>query len=136
EAERAQEPLAAASAEQQRSAEILEAAVTRLERETAALMARLPETARARIAPLAARLPTGPEPAAGTLAQRFQTVVGVLNELDRFHGDVTIANEVHTLADGRRAEVTALYLGLGQAWAVTAAADAARTGRATDAGWT
>lgn len=51
-----------------------------------------------------------------SLAQRYQNVLGVLNELNKFHADLTVANERRTMPDGKEAEVETLYLGLSQAF--------------------
>ena len=49
---------------------------------------------------------------------------GILNELNNANNDVTIHYEVHNLADGKPSEVKAIYVGLAQAYYVTARGEA------------
>lgn len=47
-----------------------------------------------------------------SVGERFVNVLIVINEVNKFHGDVTVINERRKLADGRELEVRVLYLGL------------------------
>lgn len=103
-------------------------AVAPLEQRTRELLVRLPDPIRTRVEPLSRRIPA---PGAGeppSLGERFQNVVGVLNEVDKFHREVTLTSEMRTLGSGAVAEVTAIYAGLGHGWYVTAKGDAAGVG--------
>lgn len=110
-------------------------AVSALETRTKALLARLPDPIRERVRPLSQRLPEDPAGTTLPLSQRFQNVVGILNEVDKFHREITVTSEVRALGDGRQAEVATMYVGLGQAFYASTAADAAGVGSAAADGW-
>lgn len=117
----------------------LEVLVVRLEAGLRSLLPRLPEPLRKRIEPLAQRLP-GDEADRGTaakrsLAERFQNVVGILNETNKFDREITLTSEVRTLSDGSAAEVTTMYVGLGQAYWVGANGKLAGVGVPGTEGW-
>src|SRR5262245_46362432 len=84
----------------------------------------LPDPARVRVAPLYARMPVDPDTTNISLAERFQNVVGIFNELGKINGEITLANEVRTLGDGKPSEVQVVYLGLGQAYYVSSGGEA------------
>lgn len=135
EADRKREELLAASDRLKRTTALHVAALAGLEEQALALLARLPEPIRERVRPLSQRIPTpGAESRLG-LGERFQNLIGVMNEVDKFHRDVSLVTEVRKLADGRTAEVATVYLGVGQAYYATADGTAAGFGTATDGGW-
>jgi len=109
--------------------------VAHLEARTFALVERLPDPIRERIKPLSQRLPEDPEATELSLAQRFQNVIGILNEVNKFNREITVTSEVRTLADDNVAEVTALYVGLGQAYYTGANGTVAGVGRPAADGW-
>ncbi len=112
--------------------------VKELELEVRRIHAALPDPARARIAPLFTRMPADPDSTHVSLAERFQNVVGIFNELGKINGEITLANEVRTLSDGKPSEVQVIYLGLGQAYYVSAGGEAGvgRPGApGTDGSW-
>jgi hypothetical protein len=113
----------------------LAAAITRLEEQTSTLLARLPDPIRERVRPLSQRLPQDSASTKLTLAERFPTVVGILNEVDKWNREITVASEVRALPDGTSAEVTTLYLGLGQGYYVSTNEAHAGTGTATATSW-
>ncbi|MEN3942557.1 DUF3450 family protein [Prosthecobacter sp. SYSU 5D2] len=53
-----------------------------------------------------------PEDIKSSVGERFVNVLIVINEVNKFHSDVTVINERRKLADGRELEVRVLYLGL------------------------
>lgn len=114
----------------------LKTIVDKLEARTIALNKRLPDPIRERIKPLSQRLPEDPNETKLSLAQRFQNVIGILNEINKFNREITVTSEVRTLADGNAAEVTALYVGLGQAYYIGANGTIAGIGRPSEDGWT
>jgi FtsZ-binding cell division protein ZapB len=117
------------------AAESLKGIVTKLEARTIALNKRLPDPIRERIKPLSQQLPEDPNETKLSLSQRFQNVIGILNEVNKFNREPTVTSEVRTLADGKVAEVTALYIGLGQAYYVGANGTVAGVGRPSEDGW-
>ncbi|MDK2858289.1 MAG: hypothetical protein PWQ89_1408 [Verrucomicrobiota bacterium] len=109
--------------------------VLTLETRTKELLAGLPAPIRERVKPLSQRLPDNPEETKLSLAERFQNVIGILNEVNKFNGEITMTSEVRTLPDGSSAEVTALYVGIGQGYYATADGKAAGIGSSTPEGW-
>jgi hypothetical protein len=78
-----------------------------------------------------------PEDAAKTrvsAAERFQNVLGILNELNKANNDISVNVEVRDLGDGKKSEVQAIYIGLTQAYYISARGEAG-IGRPTPDGW-
>jgi predicted RNase H-like nuclease (RuvC/YqgF family) len=119
---------------QQASSSLAETAA-QLEDRTKQLLARLPDPIRERVKPLSQRLPADPEDTQLSLSQRFQNVVGILNEVNKFNREISVTSEVRSLADGTTAEVAALYVGLGQAYYATSDGRAAGVGAPSAEGW-
>ena len=114
---------------------VLRARVADMEKRTKALLEQLPETYRAKVETLAARLPDQPKNTDLSLSKRFQNVIGVLNELNKANSQVTVESEVRDLPDGRSREVRVLYLGLGHAYYVGGDGSIAGYGTAGADGW-
>ena len=98
----------------------LAATVAGLEARTRTLLGRLPAPIREKVKPLSSRLPS--DPATSTLppSVRFQNVVGILNEINKFAREIHVTSEVRDLGGGRQVEVTAVYLGISQGYYVGA----------------
>lgn len=118
------------------AATALEETVVRLEARTKVLLTGLPDPIRERVEPLSQRLPDGSGAVKQSLGERFQNIVGVLNEVNKFNREITVTSEVRELEDGVSAEVTALYLGIGQSFFAATHAEAAGVGRPGPDGWT
>lgn len=106
-----------------------------LESRTKNLIRRLPDPIRERVKPLSQRLPEKPDETKLSIAQRFQNVIGILNEVDKFNRTISVASEVRRLDDGNSIEVTALYVGIGRGYYVNADETIAGTGTASGEGW-
>jgi len=113
----------------------LDGTVTALEQRTRDLLRRLPDPIRERVKPLSQRLPEDPDDTKLSLAERFQNIVGILNEVNKFNREMTVTSEVRTLPDGSSAEVTAMYVGIGQGYYVGANESVAGIGTASDTAW-
>lgn len=113
----------------------LEAVVEDLEQRTMQLLARVPDPLRERLKPISRRLPQPEGEARLSLAERFQSLMVLLGEIDKFNQVLTLVSEVRTLEVGQAIEVDTLYVGLGQAYYVTANGLHAGVGRVTTAGW-
>lgn len=109
--------------------------LTGLENRAKTLLARLPEPIRERVKPLSQRLPENPADTKQTVSLRFQNVVGILNEINKFNREITMSSEVRTLPDGSSVETAALYLGISQGYYVGAGNTVAGVGRASADGW-
>ena len=116
------------------AADGLVATLEDLERRTSALLVRLPAPLRERVGPLVERLPEDATKTELTLLQRFQTVLGILKEVNRFNSEVTVS-EMRTQHDGKDVLVTALFVGLGHGYYVSPGGDIASVGRASADGW-
>jgi FtsZ-binding cell division protein ZapB len=106
-----------------------------LEGHTQKLLKRLPDPIRQRVKPLSQRLPDDANETKLSMAERFQNVVGILNEVDKFNREISVTSEVRTLADGSSVEVTSLYIGIGEAYYVSANGTVAGVGVASEQGW-
>ncbi len=106
-----------------------------LEERTKQLLKRLPDTIRERVKPLSQRLPDDAGQNKLSISERFQNVVGILNEIDKFNREISLTSEVQKLADGSSVEVTALYIGIGQGYYANAGGNIAGTATASDNGW-
>ena len=106
-----------------------------LEKNLKRFLRRLPDPIRQRIKPLTQRLPGDKEESKLSQAERFQNVVGILNEVDKFNREITAASEVRDLPDGSAVEVTAVYVGLGQAYYAGADGSVAGIGTVSGSQW-
>lgn len=113
----------------------LKEVINGLESRLLALLDRVPTPIRERVKPLSQRIPGDPSTTKMSLSERFQNVIGILNEMNKFHREITVASEVRELPDGSKAEVSVLYLGLGQAYYCNAGGIGG-IGRLGPDGWT
>jgi hypothetical protein len=114
--------------------EQMKEAAVKLEKQVPALLVRTPDPVRERVKPLVQRLPKDQAETKIALPERFQNVIGILNEISKANGEVTVATEIRTLEKGRQTEVKTLYVGMGQAYYLSAAGDAG-SGHPTETGW-
>jgi hypothetical protein len=139
EADRTREELAGQAERLRESSEGLAAMVAGLEARTATLLERLPAPIRERVRPLSQRFPEDPAASELSLSARFQNVIGVLNELNKFHREVSVTSEVREIAIGpttQPIEVAAVYIGLSLGFYASSDGRFAGTGTATDGVWT
>ncbi|MFO1078664.1 MAG: DUF3450 family protein [Planctomycetota bacterium] len=113
----------------------LSAPLAALEQRLRALLPRLPQPLRDHVSTLSQRLPEKPDESGLHLGERFAAVVTILQEIDKWNRAVTVGPEIQRLSTGATAEVTAIYLGIGQGWYVTTDGKHAGIGTASDAGW-
>ncbi|MFP4354502.1 MAG: DUF3450 family protein [Phycisphaerae bacterium] len=116
----------------------VEGEIRKLEKRALDVLSRMPEhvkTQRA-VETLSQKIPTDEQGAAKIdLAVRFQNLIGTLSELQKSNRQIVLMPERRELTDGKTAEVTTIYLGLGQAWYVNGAATLAGVGRPGPDGW-
>lgn len=122
------EKLKGASAELAATAAALETRVKELVR-------RLPDPIREKIRPLSQRLPEDSAKSELPIAVRFQNLVGIVNEVNKFAREITMTSEIRKLADGSSAEVTVVYIGLAQAYYTGGGGKIAGFGAAGPEGW-
>lgn len=113
----------------------LSAPLAGLEQRVRALLPRLPQPLRDHVAQLSQRLPEKPDESGQHLADRFGALVTILGEIDKWNRTVTVGPEMQKLSTGATAEVTAIYMGLGQGWYVTPDGKHAGIGTSTAEGW-
>jgi hypothetical protein len=112
----------------------LATSVTVMEVEIRRLFKKLPEPVKEKVRPLFERMPEDASTTKVAVAERFQNVLGILNELNKANTEITVAHEVHVLAGGRSSEVKVIYIGLAQAYYVSGRGESG-IGRPTDDGW-
>lgn len=127
--------LLAENAELEAASASLEEIVVELEGRVRSLLVQLPPPIVDRVSVLSVRLPKAGEETTASLGVRFQNIVGILNEVNKFHGEVALYSEVRELEDGTSAEVATLYIGIGQAYYVTGDGLHAGFGRGGSGGW-
>ncbi|MCA8977306.1 MAG: DUF3450 family protein [Planctomycetes bacterium] len=136
EADRKTEELVTVNEALKQASASLEQPIVALEQRTLNLVKRLPQPLIDHLALMTQRIPTDAEKAKGIrLAVRFGTVVAVLQEIDKWNQTITIAPELIELGSGQRAEVTAMYLGVGQGYYVAPDGKHAGIGTAGGEGW-
>lgn len=113
----------------------LEKEAPTLEGELRALQPLLPDPVKERLAPLFGRVPEVGKTSKVSLAERYQNVVGVLNEVGKANQEIGVVSEIRTLDDGKPAEVKTLYIGLAQAYFVNATGKKGGVGRPRPRGW-
>lgn len=100
-----------------------------LELRSLAILPWTPEPVRVRVAPLSQRIPANPAESKLTLSERYQNVIGTLNELNKAARELAVSGEVRKLADGRQVEATVFYVGLSQAYYVNEKSGVAGIGK-------
>lgn len=91
--------------------------ITALEADVRGLLRISPEGLVGKVQALADRLPDpGTEKVDLSVSERYQNVLGILNETNKFAADLSTFLERRTLDTGQMAEVETLYLGLAKAY--------------------
>jgi FtsZ-binding cell division protein ZapB len=109
--------------------------IAKMEQRTKEMLKRLPDPIRNRVKPLSQRLPEDAGETKLSVSERFQNVVGILNEVDKFNREITVTSEVRTLEDGSSVEVASMYIGIGQGFYVSANGQIAGVGLAGPRSW-
>ena len=136
EADRKRDALAQEASALKDASSQLAAMAAQLETKVKGLVKRFPVPLAEKLKPLTQRLPEDSTSTTLSLAVRFQNVVGIINEANRFNREITQSSEIRKLADGSSVEVTAVYLGLAQGYYVGAGGRIAGIGRGAPEGWT
>ncbi len=117
------------------SASSLTDMVGSLESRTLSLLSRLPEWVQESVQLYSQRIPKDPAETELSLGRRFESVVAILNTVNKLNREIHVKSEVRELPGGKTAEVDAIYVGLSQGYYVTADKDAAGMGTSTAEGW-
>jgi hypothetical protein len=110
--------------------------VEALEKRTLEVARQFPPPLRERIEPLFKRIPRAGAGSHLSLGERFQNVVGILSEVDKFNGSITVTSELRQIPSGENVQVKPIYLGLGAAYYVDKTGQTAGVGRPGPDGWT
>ena len=108
--------------------------VTQMEAQVQKLAKLAPEGVATKLLPLLQRIPADANTTRVSVAERFQNVLGILNELNKANSEITIAYEIRQLADGSSSEVQVIYVGLAQAYYLSPRGEAG-IGKPTENGW-
>jgi hypothetical protein len=126
----------AEKAQVKEASDALISAAPGLEKGVRDVSARVPGVVQEKVKVLLERIPKeGAEVKNITAAERFQNVLGILNELNKANNEIASLPEIHEFAAGKKAEVKAIYLGLAQGYFVNAAGDIGGTGTPGPVGW-
>jgi len=106
-----------------------------LERSVLNVLPTLPQPVQERVKPLSQRIPRNTETDL-SLSERYQNVVGIINELNKGANEITVVSEVRELPNGSTAEVQTLYIGYARAYYATNKGDIAGIGSPSSKGWT
>lgn len=109
--------------------------LTNIEPKLSTLKPALPEPLVNQLAKLFQRIPNDPAKTTLGIAERMQTVVGILNTINKFDRAITVHEEIRSLGDGSQGEVQTVYVGLGAAYYCTRSGDDAGYGHAGINGW-
>ncbi|MES2598758.1 MAG: DUF3450 family protein [Verrucomicrobiota bacterium] len=118
------------------ASDALIAAAPELEKGVKNLFTRVPGVVQEKVKVLHDRIPKdGAETKNITAAERFQNVLGILNELNKANNELNSLPEIHDLGNGRKAEVKVVYVGLGQGYFVNSNGDIGGMGLPSETGW-
>jgi len=106
-----------------------------LETRLKALKLILPDPVFKKVQALYQRIPDDPNTTKVSLAERFQNILGILNESDKANNEIMLLSEVREIPGSKPTEVETIYLGLAQAYFVNADRDFAGMGRPVNGKW-
>jgi len=109
-------------------------AATSLEADVRRMHKVLPPAVQEKVDPLYRRIPDDPAATRSSVGERFQNIVGILDEIQKANGEIRLVTEIRALSDGKPSEVKTVYIGLGQAYFLSAGGEAG-VGRPTEDGW-
>lgn len=112
--------------------------IVALEARVRKLLAMLPPDAVPSVNQLALRLPkveAKPDEIRTSLSERYLTVIGIANAINKFNRAITVTSELRNLPDGSTAEVATVYVGLGRAYYVSGNGQIAGIGTLIDGKW-
>lgn len=108
---------------------------TKMEAELWGLRAWLPAPLSDKLQPFYSRLPANADKTSLGIAERMQTIVGILSTVHKFDEKITLSREMRELAGGDQAEVQVLYLGLASAYYLAPNRRDAGFGSPKESGW-
>lgn len=127
--------LEAEKSELEAASEQVSETATKLEQRLKSLTKALPPPLVEKLQPLMKRVPQDPAHTRITPVERMQNLVGILNEVDKFNGAITVESELQKRPSNEEIQVKTLYVGLGQAYFVDKTGDFAGVGVPSLSGW-
>ena len=107
-----------------------------VEPELQALRQQLPQPLVEKLVPFYQKLPENPRQTSLGIAQRMQTVIGILTAIQQFDRTITVSDELRALDNnGTQGEVRSVYIGLGAAYYYRVSGQDAGIGYPGDQGW-
>lgn len=135
EVDREREQTEARVAAAQQALDTLRTQVGAMERGVRTLLPQLPPPLIQILQPLVARLPENPDGNRPSVPERYQTVVGILNEIEKFHAAIHVVGDRKPNTEGEQVAVDVLYIGLAAAFYVDTSGEVAGRGVPGAAGW-
>lgn len=118
------------------ASEALLATAAEMEKGVRALITRMPPNVKEKVKVLADRIPKEDADVKNiTAAERYQNVLGILNELNKANLEIASLPEIHDVGNGKKAEVKTIYVGLGQGYFVNEAGSIGGVGTPGTDGW-
>jgi len=117
------------------AAQVVQDVVPRYEQKLLRLSRSFPTPLLDKTKALLAQIPSDPEKTTLTAGERIIHILGILNEMGKFNGSVTVASELREIDTGDTVEVKTLYLGLAQAYFVDSNQQYAKSGRLAEGKW-
>ena len=115
--------------------EVVEDAIPRYEQTLLRLAKSFPGPLLEKTSSLLAQMPADAEKTSLTGAERVNIILGILTEVDKFNGAVTVVSELREIDTDKTVEVKTLYLGLAQAFFVDSNQQFAKAGKLADGQW-
>ena len=115
--------------------QVLTDGIAQLEEKVKALRHVLPGPVVEKTKALYQRVPENPETTKVSMAERYQNILGILNETDKANNDLMLTTEVRDLPGTKPTECETLYVGLAQAYFVNADRDFAGVGHPVNGKW-
>lgn len=113
----------------------LAARLAELEKRLLGLHRLLPSPIAEKVEPFIRQIPSDPAKTKRSISQRMQSIIGVLNEVEKFNGSISVFSEIRQNKNGKEIQVQTLYVGLGQAYFVDRSGDYAGVGIPSSDGW-
>lgn len=117
------------------AAQVVKKEVPRYEQNLLRLSKSFPKPLLDKTGSLLAQIPSDPNKTTLSVGERVILILGILNEVDKFNGNVTVVSELREIDTGDTVEVKTLYLGLAQAYFVDSNQQYAKTGSLIDGEW-
>ena len=117
------------------NSKIIKVFVSKMEEELRNLKIHLPKPLEDKLSNFYLRLPSRSDPSSMGIAERMQTVIGILSMVQKFNNQITVTNEIKKLNNGTQGEVKTLYLGLGSAYYVSTSGEESGYGYPSKLGW-